>query len=396
MRFARGEEKMTNKNLRSELQELVGRPVKLIPSVFEHMYNGGKLRAEFLGEADPKDDFRPEAWLFSTTQASTPGRENPLKEGYCMVEAPSGRPVTIDTFISLFPHETVGDDHFLAYGGDLGILVKIFDVGDDERIPIHWHPTPAFAQQYLGSQNGKNEAWIIIGVRDRGTAWVGWKEDMPKDRMINLIKSKSIETIRACMHEINLSVGDVLSLPAGVVHAIGSGVCVLEPQEPTDFSIIAEHGRFAVTEEECHLGLGWDLVLDSADLKASDTAELCAKIAPVSGIAHDDGNGTTVESILSLALDPYFWANRVTVATQLIVPGAQARFHCITVLNGEGTLSGLFGSIDSIDIRKGESYFVPVSTDYTITCTSDDNFEAIRCYPPRAQVLGVSEDEPVS
>jgi len=373
---------MTDMNLYSDLRELVGKPVKLIPSVFEHMYNGGKLRAEFLCEDDPEDDYRPEAWLFSTTQAATPGRENPSKEGYCFVATPSGRPVTIDTFISLFPHETVGDDHFLVYGGrDLGVLVKIFDVGDDERIPIHWHPTSEFAQEHLCSPNGKNEAWIIIGIRDQGTAWIGWKEAMSKEKMINLIDSKSTETIRSCMHEISLNVGDVLSLPAGTVHAIGSGVCVLEPQEPTDFSIIVEYERFMVTEAECHLGLGWDLALDSVNLEAMDLVELFEKITPVSGIVHDDGNGTTVESILSLDLDPYFGANRVTVATQLVVPGvAGDRFHCMTVLSGEGALSGLFGTID---ICKGESYFIPVSTDYIIKCTSDDNLEAIRCYPPR-------------
>jgi len=376
---------MSDKNLDGELLELVGKPVKLIPSVFTHMYDGGKLRAEFLGEDDPRDDYRPEAWLLSTTQASTPGRENPSKEGYCTVETPSGLRVTIDEFIERFPHETVGDGHFLVYRADLGVLVKIFDVGADERIPIHWHPTPEFAQEHLCSPNGKNEAWIIIGIRDQGTAWVGWKEAMSKEKMRNLICSKSIETMRSCMHEISLKVGDVLSLPAGTVHAIGQGVCVLEPQEPTDFSIIAEYGRFAATEKECHLGLGWDLALDSADLGAIDVAVLRKKITPTPGIAYDDGHGTIVESILSLDLDPYFWANRVTVATQLVVPGAAgARFHCMTVLSGEGTLSGLF---DTIDICKGESYFIPFSTDYVIGCTSDANLEAIRCYPPRTSAV---------
>lgn len=384
---------MADKNIHRELMGLVGKPVKLIPSVFKHMYDGGKLRAEFLGEDDPKDDYRPEAWLFSTTQASTPGRENPVGEGYCMVETPSGLRVTIDEFIGNFPHETVGPDHFLVHDGDLGILVKIFDVGESERIPIHWHPTPAFAQEHLDSPNGKNEAWIIIGIRDKGTAWVGWKEAITKENLINLINSKSIETIRSCMHEITLQVGDVLSLPAGTVHAIGSGVCVLEPQEPTDFSIIVESERFAVTEEECHLGLGWDLALDSVDLQASSSIELRERVMPIPGIALDDGDGNVVESILSLDLDPYFWANRVTVATQLAVPGDDSMCHCMTVLSGEGTLSSKFCAID---ICKGESYFIPYLTDYIIMCTSDDNLEAIRCYPPRPRRRGVDEGEPES
>lgn len=384
---------MENNALYRELHELVGKPVKLIPSVFRHMYDGGKLRAEFLGEDDPEDDYRPEAWIWSTTQASTPGRENSPKEGYCSIASPSGQVVTIDEFIRLFPHETVGADHFTAYNGSLGVLVKIFDVGDLERIPIHWHPTPGFAQEHLGSPNGKNEAWIIIGIRNQGTAWIGWKEEISKEELINLINSKSIETIRSCMHEVSLKVGDVLSLPAGTVHAIGSGVCVLEPQEPTDFSIIADYGRFAATEEECHLGLGWDLALDSADLKATEATALYEKIAPVPGIAVDDGHGNVVERILSLKLEPYFWANRVTVASELSVPGDWgARCHCMVVLDGKGILAGSF---EDVAIRKGESYFIPFGISYRIKCTSDDNLEAIRCYPPRVpRIGGVDQGEP--
>ncbi len=48
-------------------------------------------------------------------------------------------------------------------------------------------------------------------------------------------------------------------MPAGVVHAIESGIFVLELQEPTDLSILLEWDGFAVDgDKDGHLNLGFD------------------------------------------------------------------------------------------------------------------------------------------
>ena len=61
---------------KDELNKILDAPIYLAPNTYLHFYNGGKLRAEFMGEADPKDDYRSEEWMFSTNRAVTPTRES--------------------------------------------------------------------------------------------------------------------------------------------------------------------------------------------------------------------------------------------------------------------------------------------------------------------------------
>ena len=64
----------------NELQSMLDAPIALAPNTYLHFYNGGKLRAEFMGEDDPKDDYYSEEWIFSTNRAITPGRDNPTRQ----------------------------------------------------------------------------------------------------------------------------------------------------------------------------------------------------------------------------------------------------------------------------------------------------------------------------
>ena len=38
---------------KEELKKLLGAPIKLAPNTYLHFYNGGKLRADFVGEKNP-------------------------------------------------------------------------------------------------------------------------------------------------------------------------------------------------------------------------------------------------------------------------------------------------------------------------------------------------------
>ena len=38
------------------LKKMLDKPIYMAPNSYLHFYNGGKLRADFLGEPDPKDD----------------------------------------------------------------------------------------------------------------------------------------------------------------------------------------------------------------------------------------------------------------------------------------------------------------------------------------------------
>jgi len=369
---------------RDELKQMLGKPIIMGPNTYLHFYNGGKLRAEFMGEPDPKDDFRSEEWMFSTNRAVTPGRKNPLDKGMSRFALPSGEIVLLADLLREFPEETLGPAHFQKHGSSLGILVKIFDVGADAHIPVHWHPTPEFASKHLASPYGKNEAWIVVGVRDNARAWIGWKEDVSKEDFTKWADAQDVETMRAHMHEIgNLKVGDVIVLSASEVHAI-EGICVLEPQEPTDWNILAEWGgEFPFEREDALLGLDWDTALESLNLKAMPESFLNNDVLRKPTSILETGFGV-VQRLTPKNFDPYFrvFRSEVRVGLEIGMPvGSRPTFHCLTITAGQGTISGNFGEIR---IKQGMSLFVPCSIpSYQLSTSNETPLEVVTCLPSK-------------
>lgn len=100
-------------------------------------------------------------------------------------------------------------------------------------------------------------------------------------------------------------------MPAGLRHAIGAGVLLVELQEPTDFSVLLEWRGFAV-DGPAHgqLGLGFDLALQSLDRTACPPDRLAALRGPA-----DDGSVRA--RLLPAEADPCFRAERIRDGARL-------------------------------------------------------------------------------
>ena len=363
---------------KEELKCLLDGPVCLAPNTFLHFYNGGKLRAEFVGEDDPKDDYRSEEWIFSTNRAAPPGRDNPPDLGFSKVQVASGETVNITELLEAFPEECLGAKHHAKYGATLGLLVKIFDVGEGSHIPVHWHPTPEFSQQHLESAYGKNEAWVIIGTRPGARAWIGWKEDITPEKFQELMEAQDVEGMRALMHEVEPKVGDVIFLRAGKVHSLGTGVCVLEPQEPTDWNILAEWEGFPYGKEDGTCGLGWDTALGALEYSAMPLDYLQDYVMRTPELMRSEG-GNKEERLVPDEAKPFFFLSKVTVGTKLSMPSGSG-FYCVVTVQGEGKLTGPF---EDTPIQRGKSVFIPACLPgYDIVNTGNGPLEVVCCYPP--------------
>jgi len=364
--------------LKDLLEQMLNGPIYMAPNTYLHFYNGGKLRAEFLGEPDPKDDFRSEEWMFSTNRAITPGRENPPDKGFSRIQLPSGEIVLLKELLEAFPKETLGEAHFKKFGVNLGILVKIFDVGEDSHIPVHWHPSPQFASKHLNSPYGKNEAWIVIGTRPGARAWIGWKTDISREEFKKWMDAQDVVTMRKHMHEIEPEVDDVIFLRDSNVHSLGSGLCILEPQEPTDWNILAEWEGYPFGKDDGRLGLDWDIALEAADFSAMSLDYLNDYVRRTPEIARKvDGN--VEEKLVPEEAKPYFQISRYKVSTRINVPRSKG-FHGITVTKGSGMLHGSFGHVP---VKRGKSIFVPACIPgYELVSDGDGILEAIYFFPP--------------
>lgn len=366
--------------LRREMEKLLEKPIYLEPNTFLHFYNGGKLRAEFMGEENPRDDYRSEEWIFSTNRAITPGRDNPPDKGFSRIKLPNGEVILLKRLLEEFPEETLGRKHFERFGANLGILVKIFDVGEGSHIPVHWHPTPEFSRNHLNSPYGKNESWIVIGTRPGARAWIGWREPVEKEAFRKWMEAQNVQEMRKHLHEVKPKVDDVFYLRAGIVHSIGSGLCILEPQEPTDWNILAEWEGFPYGRDEGNLGLGWDLALESADFSEMDSDYLYNHVMRKPLPERKEGENVELK-LLPDEAKRFFWVTRLNIADRMRLSSDRG-FFCAVTLKGSGRVSGPFGELP---IKRGKSLFVHASVPpFDVINDGREPLDVVCCYPPES------------
>lgn len=364
---------------KEELKQILERPVYLAPNTYLHFYNGGKLRAKFMGEPDPKDDFRSEEWIFSTNRAITPGRDNPPDKGFSRIELPSGEITLLQELLNTFPEETLGKKHFDKFGPNLGVLLKIFDVGDDAHIPVHWHPSPEFSSKHLDSDFGKNEAWIVLDTRPGAKAWVGFKEDIDKNDFKEWMEKQDVETMRKHMHVIEPNPRDVVYLTDGWIHSLGSGLCILEPQEPSDWNILSEWEGYPYGKEDASCGLDWDTALEAARWEKMPEDYLNNFVLRTPNILREQ-DSSVEEALVPDEAKRFFYATRLVIGTEIDMPENQG-FYCMVPTQGQGIIKGPFGDVE---IRKSKSVFIPTSLPgFKIVNTGSEKLEIVCCYPPK-------------
>src|SRR5262245_31394509 len=143
-------------------------PWRLGPNRVERFYRGGAVLDAFrAGHLEPEpgaaDGTKPEDWLGSATRSWTSPDEDPTDEGLSRVDV-EGRERTIEDLLAEDPELLAGRELVERVGKpSLGVLVKLLDPA--QRLPVHAHPTRAFAREHLGSFFGKTEAWIILATR---------------------------------------------------------------------------------------------------------------------------------------------------------------------------------------------------------------------------------------
>lgn len=325
-------------------------PVKLPPNPIRHFYRGGPAIAELRG-IDVGGDHSPEEWIGSaaTLFGETERGLSRLPDGTLVRDA-----------LAVDPEAWLGADHVARFGANPALLVKLLDAG--ERLPVHHHPDRAFAHEHLGLDFGKTESWLVIAAGPGAMVHVGWREDVDEQTLAGWVAEQDHDALLGALNPVEVSTGDAIFVPAGVPHAIGEGILIVELQEPTDLSILLEWEGFGIeSEAQATLGLGWERALGSVERSARDAE---AQRGPKPAGA--------VDELLPAAAAPFFGAQR-------IAPGGgsvqlPAGFAVVIVVDGAGTLAGL-------DVTRGDALLVPHAAG---PVGADGDLVAIACRPPRA------------
>jgi mannose-6-phosphate isomerase len=331
-------------------------PILLPANQLARFYRGGARIARLRG-ADDQAAGGPEDWVGSTTTSLGADREG-------LSRLPGG--AYLRDLVEEDPIGFLGPDHVRRWGSNPALLVKLLDAG--ERLPVHFHPGRAFARRELGIAFGKTEAWIIVTAEPGAVVHLGLKSPVSRSTALKWIREQDAPAMLAAMHEVPVHPGVALFVPAGTLHAIGSGILLVELQEPTDMSVLLESERFGVSDGSEHLGLGWERVIDAADLDATQADDLL--------VLHGGGAAAqAVTDLLPPSAAPYFRAQRVVAQGDPV--HLEPSFSILVVL--DGWLKVWSESAQPLDLRGGETALIPYGAGRT---TLDGHGTVIRCLPP--------------
>ncbi len=99
-----------------------------------------------------------------------------------------------------------------------------------QKLSVQVHPD-AEACKKLGKGAPKSEAWYVAEVDAEAVLQVG---HYPGLDHATLKQAANGGTVGKWLYELRPRVGDMISVPAGTLHAIGAGLLLLEVSEPSD------------------------------------------------------------------------------------------------------------------------------------------------------------------
>ena len=215
------------------------------------------------------------------------------------------------------------------------LLIKYLFTSD--RLSVQVHPTDAEAQQ-RGFPRGKSEAWVILDADPHASIALGTLEVMSKERLRESAEDGSIEKL---LDWKAVKTDDSYYTPAGTIHAIGSGLTLIEAQQNVDLTYrLYDYG----SDRELHLDDG---------VAVSNPVPY---VAPYK--AHDIAEGRSL-----LADGPAFVLERWKGAARTDLTGDGRKLWLVPVA-GKGTIDGR--SLDA-----GSAWLVDGGAELSLEADSD-------------------------
>jgi mannose-6-phosphate isomerase len=231
-------------------------------------------------------------------------------------------------------------------GGEFPLLVKLLFPA--EKLSVQVHPDDAQAQA-LGETRGKTECWYVLEAEPGAAVALGLKDGVDVAQVKAAVTDGTMESL---MEWVSVSVGDMLFVDAGTVHAIAPGVVLLETQQTSDVTYrLYDYGR----PRELHLEKG---------LQVIKTKTAAGKVAP-----------RMMNGFTRLIEKKYFVVDRFDVAAgelRVAIDGA----GCLVGLSG-GALVRWSGV--EVELKVAQAVVAPAGE---VTVVTDSGASFMRCLAP--------------
>ncbi len=135
---------------------------------------------------------------------------------------------SLNQLVSEQKEKLVGKDNYERFGDEFPLLIKFIDARQDLSIQVH--PDDETAHR-LGKTRGKTEMWYVLESAPGAMLYNGLKKKITPEEYEEMVEN---DTITDALARYEVKEGDVFFIPAGRIHAIGSGCFVAEIQETSD------------------------------------------------------------------------------------------------------------------------------------------------------------------
>lgn len=184
---------------------------------------GKKLPARFRNAADSIG----ESWEISGVEGSV----SVVSNGFLKSN-------NLEELSEVYMGDLLGDKIYDTYGLQFPILIKCIDARDILSVQVH--PDDELAGRRHGTR-GKTEMWYVMDCEPGACLYVGFNRPVTREEYLAALANGTLTDL---LMRYEVRRGDAYYIPAGTVHAIGSGILIAEIQETSDITYrISDWGR---------------------------------------------------------------------------------------------------------------------------------------------------------
>ncbi|MBE5750300.1 MAG: mannose-6-phosphate isomerase [Clostridiales bacterium] len=353
-----------------DIKQLVKEPIFFERNRVYRIYKGGMPYKELFNDGfdDGTDNMFPEEWIASKVKAINP-KYFGERDGVSKIKDTD---IFFDDLLNDYKDELLGNRKY-------DCLVKFLDSA--VRLPFQVHPTKEFSRKHFNSDYGKTEAWLVVAKRPNAKLYFGFKDKITKEQLSELEERSETEKdiMGNLLAGVDVNVGDIWLIKAGLIHAIGAGCTIVEVQEPTDFTIQPERwcNDYHISYEEEYIGLDKDTALNAINYDIyGDSAKAYAKVTPKVEI---DTPTYKKEVMISYDDTPCFGENRHTIKNggSFVMDFAPSVYIC---LDGNAVITG---ENYRKEIKKGDYFYLPFIAENKFTVSTETSATLIECLPSK-------------
>ncbi len=310
---------------------------------------GGRHLATLANKALPPDKMIGESWETSVDSVVTVGPH-------------AGS--TLGELTGRYGGALIGRRAIEVFGERFPLLAKFMDAQD--RLSVQVHPDDEYAAEHEGGKLGKTETWHVLHADPGAQLVFGLARPCREAEVREAIESTRLEQL---LNVVEARPGDTLLVPAGTVHAIGSGIILYELQEYSDLTYrLYDYGRRQAdgSLRELHVDKGLAVMRYVPSWPPRTT--------PVDGGSIGNGGRRRI-----LAACRYFVMEELLFSGAVVEELDGSSCHIATVLDGYAEVRA-HGQI--VRLETGDTLVVPASIGtYTIY---GSRARLLRSYVPRA------------